>query len=115
MPEDSAIADLIAQAHAQGIHVWAAYGAPDWPALGCAATAFPQQRMAEVVACNAANRAAAFDGAILDVEPPEPQSEIDYQALLQLNACTLDTLRTSSSGDQNIVADVLLDAERPAQ
>ena len=100
MPEDSAIADLIAQAHAQGIHVWAAYGAPDWPALGCAAAAFPQQRMAEVVAYNAANRAAAFDGVILDVEPPEPQSESGYQALLQLYACTLDTLKPAGVGLQ---------------
>ena len=88
MYEDGDIADLIAKAHLNGLAVWAAYGDTDWPAIGCSPAAWPLQRMAEVVAYNAANPAAQFDGVILDVEPPEPQSEADFQNLLALYQCT---------------------------
>jgi uncharacterized protein (TIGR03437 family) len=84
MYADSDIADLIGKAHAQGMQVYAAYGDTDWPTLGCAASAFPMQRMAEVIAYNAANRSAMFDGVILDVEPTGTP---DFQALLELYQC----------------------------
>jgi uncharacterized protein (TIGR03437 family) len=84
MYEDSDIADLITKAHAQAMQVYAAYGDTDWPTLGCAASAFPMQRMAEVIAYNAANRSAMFDGVILDVEPTGTP---DFQALLELYQC----------------------------
>jgi len=64
----AAIADLIARAHDENIQVWAAYGNPDWGEIGCDAGAFPRARMAEVIAYNAANLSAQFDGVILDVE-----------------------------------------------
>jgi len=84
MYEDSDIAALIAQAHAHGIQVYAAYGDTDWPTLGCAASAFPMMRMAEVVAYNAANKSAMLDGVMLDVEPAGTP---DYPALLDLYQC----------------------------
>src|SRR5580704_1809494 len=84
MYDDSDIADLITKAHAQGMQVYAAYGDTDWPTLGCAASAFPMQRMAEVIAYNSANRSAMFDGVILDVEPTGTP---DFQALLELYQC----------------------------
>lgn len=87
MYEDSFVADLIARAHARGQKVRAAYGAPDWPALGCSATSFPMKRFAEIVAYNAANPAARFDGVTLDVEPEDPQTEADFQSLLALYGC----------------------------
>lgn len=98
MYEDSAITDLITQAHTAGIEVWAAYGARDWPRLGCATTVFPLQRMTEVVAYNTANPAARFDGVALDVKPAEPQAEADFQALLGLYNCILDTVKPASLG-----------------
>ena len=88
MYEDSDIADLIGKAHLHGLAVWAAYGNTDWPAIGCSQSAWPLQRMAEVVAYDTANPSAQFDGVILDVEPPEPQSEAAYQSLLTLYQCT---------------------------
>ena len=88
MYEDSDIADLIGKARLNGLAVWAAYGNTDWPAIGCSPTAWPLQRMAEVVAYNTANPAAQFDGVILDVEPSGVQSEADYQNLLTLYECT---------------------------
>ena len=88
MYEDGDIADLIAKAHLNGLAVWAAYGDTVWAAIGCSPAAWPLQRMAEVVAYNAANPAAQFDGVILDVEPPEPQSKADFQNLLALYQCT---------------------------
>ncbi|MCB9131137.1 MAG: hypothetical protein H6647_09365 [Anaerolineales bacterium] len=88
MYEDGDMADLIGKAHLNDLAVWAAYGNVDWPAIGCSEAAWPLQRMAEVVAYNAANPAAQFDGVILDVEPPEPQSEADFQNLLALYQCT---------------------------
>ena len=92
MYEDSNIADLIRRAHRKGIEVWAAYGAPDWPAIGCYPALFPLQRMTEVIGYNDANPSAEFDGVALDVEPPEPQTEADFVALLTLYQCILETL-----------------------
>ena len=84
MYEDSDVADLITKSHIQGIEVWAAYGNTDWAQLGCSSSAFPMQRMEEVVGYNSANPTAKFDGVILDVEPPDPQTESEYQDLLEL-------------------------------
>jgi hypothetical protein len=89
MYPDADIADLIHQAHRRRIKIWAAYGAPDWPSLGCAATGFPMLRMAEVNAYNAAHADAEFDGVVLDVEPPEPA---DSQKLLALYQCVRSSL-----------------------
>lgn len=82
MYEDGVIAAFITQAHSLKIRVLAAYGAPDWPAIGSSPTDFPLSRMAEVVSYNAANSAAKLDGVVLDIEPPEPQSAAAFQALL---------------------------------
>ncbi len=70
MYDDSDMAALITLAHQYGIEVWADNGAPDWPALYAASgsNSFPVQRLAEVVAYNAANPAAQFDGVMFDVE-----------------------------------------------
>ena len=91
MYEDIDLADLIAKAHAKGIKVWAAYGAPDWPGLGCSVSAFPMQRFAEVVGYNSANTASKFDGVILDAEPPVPPATAitaaDYGNLLAQYQC----------------------------
>ncbi|MDQ6859916.1 MAG: hypothetical protein M3032_01990 [Verrucomicrobiota bacterium] len=95
MYNEAAISDLITRAHAKGISVHAAYGAPDWPSLGCDASGFPQQRMQEVVAYNAAHPTAKFDGVVLDVEPLEPQSEADFQALLAQYDCIRGTLASA--------------------
>lgn len=92
MYDETAIADLITKAHTAGSKVFAAYGAPDWPGLGCNANSFPLQRLAEVAAYNAANSSAKFDGVILDVEPPEPQTVSAYQALLAQYQCIRDAL-----------------------
>jgi hypothetical protein len=89
MYKDADIADLIQQAHRKRIKIWAAYGAPDWPSLGCSATGFPMLRMAEVNAYNAAHSDAEFDGVVLDVEPPEPA---DSQKLLALYQCVRSSL-----------------------
>ncbi|HTB14591.1 MAG TPA: hypothetical protein VK752_23630 [Bryobacteraceae bacterium] len=87
MYPDSDMADLIQRAHAQRLRVWASYGNPDWPADGCAATSAPLKDMAMVVAYNAANPTAHFDGVVLDIEPPEPQNTAQYQALLAIYQC----------------------------
>lgn len=92
MYDEAAIGDLITKAHAAGAKVYGAYGAPDWPGFGCNPNGFPLQRVAEVVAYNAANPSAKFDGVILDVEPPEPQSASAYQALLTQYQCVRDAL-----------------------
>ncbi len=92
MYDEAAIGDLITKAHVAGAKVYAAYGAPDWPSLGCNPNGFPLQRMAEVAAYNAANPSAKFDGVILDVEPAEPQSVSAYQALLTQYQCVRDAL-----------------------
>jgi uncharacterized protein (TIGR03437 family) len=95
MYDDSDIADLIGKAHAKGMQVYAAYGDSDWPTLGCAASAFPMQRMAEVIAYNSANRSAMFDGVILDVEP---SGTPDFQALLGLYQCFQQQAQANGMG-----------------
>jgi hypothetical protein len=92
MYADGDIADLIRQAHGRRIKVWAAYGNSDWPVLGCSASSFPLLRMAEVVSYNAAHEDAEFDGVALDIEPPEPQTTIDFQNLLALYQCIRESL-----------------------
>lgn len=94
MYEDAAMAQLVNRAHRKNRQeVWTAYGAPDWALIGCSATAFPLRRMAEVAAYNASHRTTdKFDGVILDVEPNEPQSAADFQALLNLYRCVRQTL-----------------------
>jgi hypothetical protein len=87
MYPDSDIADLIEKAHAQRMRVWASYGNPDWPTEGCAASSAPMKDMAMVVAYNAANPLAHFDGVVLDIEPAEPQTTAQYQALLTIYQC----------------------------
>lgn len=90
MYDDAAIADLIGRAHEAGIKLYAAYGAPDWPTYGCGG--FPLARMEEVAAYNNDHPSARFDGVVLDVEPPEPQSTEAYQALLAQYQCIRDSL-----------------------
>lgn len=92
MYPDSDMADLIQKAHALRMRVWASYGNPDWPTDGCAATASPLKDMAMVVAYNAANPTAHFDGVVLDIEPAEPQTTSQYQALLAVYQCIQATL-----------------------
>jgi hypothetical protein len=87
MYPDSDMADLIQKAHANRMRVWASYGNPDWPSDGCAATGAPLKDMTMVVAYNAANPVAHFDGVVLDIEPAEPQSTAQYQALLAVYQC----------------------------
>jgi hypothetical protein len=82
MYEDAAISAFITQAHSLHMRVLAAYGAPDWPAIGNNPADFPLSRMAEVVSYNAANATAKLDGVVLDIEPPEPQTAAAFQALL---------------------------------
>jgi hypothetical protein len=92
MYDETAIADFITLAHTNGMQVFAAYGAPDWPTFGCNANGFPLQRMTEVGDYNSAHPSAKFDGVVLDIEPPEPQSTSDFQALLAQYACIRSTL-----------------------
>lgn len=94
MYEDRDLAQLITLAHfKRRQEVWAAYGAPDWAQIGCAPTAFPLQRMAEVAAYNNSHRTTdKFDGVILDVEPDEPQTETEFRALLDLYSCVRQSL-----------------------
>ena len=93
MYEDADMADLIAKAHAQGMTVLAAYGAPKWPSLGCSVNAFPLARLDEVAAYNHANPKAAFDGVMLDIEPSAP---IDFVALLTQYRCFLTAAQASN-------------------
>ena len=95
MYEDTAIADLIRRAHDRGLAVWAAYGAPDWPTLGCSSAAFPLRRMAEITAYNTAHPEAAFDGVMLDIEPSTPIDEAGFQSLLALYQCIRTALPAS--------------------
>ncbi len=92
MYDEPAIADLIGKAHMAGQKVYAAYGAPDWPSFGCNPNGFPLQRMAEVAAYNLANPSAKFDGVVLDIEPPEPQTTAAYQSLLAQYQCIRSAL-----------------------
>src|ERR1700733_7782200 len=87
MYPDSDMADLIQKAHARRMRVWASYGDPDWPSDGCGASSAPLKDMAMVVAYNAANPPAHFDGVVLDIEPAEPQTTAQYQALLAIYQC----------------------------
>jgi hypothetical protein len=87
MFEDSDLAALVWQAKRNQMRVWAAYGAPDWPTLGCDLAGFPMQRMAEVVAYNRANPSAKLWGVMLDVEPVAQQGVTDFPALLTLYQC----------------------------
>ena len=87
MYPDSDMADLIQKAHARRMRVWASYGNPDWPSDGCGASSAPLKDMAMVVAYNAANPLAHFDGVVLDIEPAEPQTTAQYQALLAIYQC----------------------------
>lgn len=86
--EDDQIRRLIEQAHENGIEVWTAYGAPDWPELGFRAGSFPYDRVREVLAYNAENPSHRFDGLMLDVEP-EDDSNLSgmlelYRDMLQM-------------------------------
>lgn len=94
MYEDRDLAQLMNRAHfKRRQEVWAAYGAPDWAQIGCSPAAFPLQRMVEVAAYNNSHRTIdKFDGVILDVEPDEPQTEADFQALLDLYGCVRQSL-----------------------
>ncbi|MBP8108740.1 MAG: DUF4832 domain-containing protein, partial [Caldilineaceae bacterium] len=103
MFDDTAIADLIQRAHVAGIEVWAAYGAPDWPQLGCALGAFPLQRMQEVIDFNAAKPTTTLDGVMLDVESSEGLDSSSRQALLALYECSLDMLKPAGVGMQTAI------------
>ncbi|HRJ90144.1 MAG TPA: carboxypeptidase-like regulatory domain-containing protein [Pyrinomonadaceae bacterium] len=95
MYQDDDMAALITAAHANGQEVWAAYGDPGFPALGCGSS-FPMQRMAEVAAYNASRSLnERFDGVVLDIEPAEPMSEADFQAMLTQYQCFRDALPSS--------------------
>ena len=88
---DADIADLISRAHATSIKVYAAYGAPDWPSLGCSPNGFPMRRLADVLGYNAVNTNAAFDGVMLDIEPPTSDLGlllVQYDCFLQQAAPT---------------------------
>src|SRR5580700_11054519 len=52
---ENSIAALIAGAHAHGIQVYAAMGDPDWPSSGCATSATPYQRFADIAGYDSAN------------------------------------------------------------
>jgi hypothetical protein len=73
MLDDVALNDLVLQAHANKMKVWAEYGDPAWTTNACSNDSFPLLRMAEVIAYNAAYPSAKFDGVVLDIEPsPSP-------------------------------------------
>ena len=111
MYNETLLANFIAAAHVAGMEVYAAYGDPGWPTLGCGTAgnpSFPIARLLEVAAYNAANPSAmvhdpvinvsfrypgTFSGVILDVEP----STAD-QSLLTLYACSLQTTRQNHLG-----------------
>jgi hypothetical protein len=104
--DETLIANFIAAARLSDIQVYAAYGAPDWPTLGCGTPgrpSFPIKRLQEIGAYNGTNPSAlvydpvtntsytssgGFAGVILDVEPPA----VD-QKLLSLYACFQQTAR----------------------
>jgi uncharacterized protein (TIGR03437 family) len=82
--QESDIAALITQAHAQGMQVYTAMGDPDWPSSGCATSDTPYARFSDIAGYDSANPSAKFDGIILDVEPG---SSPDYAELLSLYQC----------------------------
>jgi hypothetical protein len=96
MYPDADMSDLIQKAHARRMRVWASYGDSTWPSEGCAATANPLKDMAMVVAYDAANPTAQFDGVVLDIEPAEPQTTAQYQALLAVYQCIQGSLPTKA-------------------
>lgn len=83
------IRHLISGAQDLGIEVWAAYGNPDWPEIGCGSEGFPCQRIREVLAYNRENKRHSFDGVMLDVEP---EDEADFVDLLALYADVVELL-----------------------
>jgi len=88
--DQGGIAALVAAAHAAGQRVWADYGDPDWPTLGCGTAAWPQARMADIAGYNHTHPDAAFDGVLLDVEPA---TDVAQAGLVSLYTCLRDTLR----------------------
>lgn len=109
--DEGKLAALLAAAHFAGIQVYAAYGDPSWPTLGCgtsAAPSFPIARIQEIAGYNAtspsapvtdpstggtSNYSGSFDGIIFDVEP----STAD-QNLLALYQCAQQTASGSNLG-----------------
>lgn len=93
MFEEDMIADLISRSHMKNQKVWAAYGSPEFSSFPCDSAAFPIKRMLEVAAYNNSRAASErLDGVVLDVEPKEPLSESDYQALISHYQCVRDFL-----------------------
>lgn len=88
--DEEQIAQFVMKAHRLGIEVWAAYGAVSWHRVPVAPQAPPYERMKEVVAYNRAHPNAAFDGVMLDLEPPEPA---DLRQLISTYRGLLDVLR----------------------
>jgi hypothetical protein len=106
--DETLMANLLAAAHLGGMQVFAAYGGPDWPTLGCGTPqnpSFPVQRVKEIGAYNATSPSAPvydpvtnatytvnalFNGVILDVEPATAD-----QSLLTLYACSQQTAQLS--------------------
>ena len=89
MYDETLIANFVGAAGAASMSVYAAYGDPTWPSLGCGTSgnpSFPIARVQEVGVYNAAHPLTAFSGVILDVEP----STAD-QSLLTLYACSQQT------------------------
>jgi uncharacterized protein (TIGR03437 family) len=93
--QESSIASLVSSAHARGIQVYAAMGDPDWPSSGCARSATPYQRFADIAGYDSANPSARFDGIMLDVEPG---SSPDFPALLSLYQCFQQQASASGLG-----------------
>ena len=89
MYDETLIANFVRAAGAAGMSVYAAYGDPAWPTLGCGTSgspSFPISRIQEAGAYNAAHPSTPFTGVILDVEPATAD-----QSLLTLYACSLQT------------------------
>jgi len=95
LDDEIAIATFVTMAHQQGMQVYAALGDPDWPSYGCATSATPYKRFADIAGYNSANPAAKFDGIILDVEPG---SNPDLAALLGLYQCFQQQTRAAGLG-----------------
>lgn len=93
--DETSIAAFLREAHGQGMQVYAAMGDPDWPSKGCATSATPYQRFADIADYDAANPSAEFDGIILDVEPG---SSPDFPSLLGLYQCFQQQAAASGLG-----------------
>jgi hypothetical protein len=107
-PENE-IAGLITQARANRMRVWASSGDSDWPTLGCSATAAPLMRMADLIAYNAANPTARFDGVVLDIEPQDPQTNVQYQQLLTVYECLRDSLPAGAGNRMDLAVAIRFD------